>query len=244
MSSGFALEGVKVFTPIYSTFIQRAYDQVNHDVCRQNLPVVFGIDRAGIVGADGETHQGVFDIPLLRHLPYMKIVHPSTPEEAFELLNYAFENQSPIAIRYERGTAIYDFEKGITDVVSDLKWKTLNKGEKATFISFGSILNQVQKELKKLDVEVVNALSIKPLDKEKLLEIAQKETPIIIYEESVLAGGFGSSVLEFYATQNIRTNITLMGIKDEFVPQGTKEELLKSIKLDAKSVIKTVKELL
>ena len=91
MSSGFALSGIDVFTPIYSTFIQRAYDQVNHDVARQNLKVVFGIDRAGIVGADGETHQGVFDIPLLRHIPNMIITHPRNPEEAFELLNYGFK---------------------------------------------------------------------------------------------------------------------------------------------------------
>ena len=245
MSSGFALQGVDVFTPIYSTFIQRAYDQVNHDVCRQNLQVVFGIDRSGIVGADGETHQGVFDIPLLRHLPNMKIVHPSSPEEAYELLNYAFKvNDGPLSIRYERGTSVYDYSNGITDVVSDLKWKTLCEGDQATFIAFGTILNKVQKDLKKLDVEVVNALSIKPLDEEKLLTIAKKDKPIVIYEESVVSGGFGSSVLEFYASRGVKANVQLMGIKDEFVPQGTKEELLKSIGLDPKSVIKVVKNVL
>lgn len=245
MSSGFALQDVDVFTPIYSTFIQRGYDQVNHDVCRQNLKVVFGIDRAGLVGADGETHQGVFDIPLLRHLPNMKIVQPSTPKEAFELLNYAFKvNKGPLAIRYERGSVICDIETEFTDAVSDLKWKSLNKGKLATFISFGSIIGKVQKELETLGVEVVNAISIKPLDEEKLLEIAEKKTPIITYEESALAGGFGSSVLEFYAKHCIQTNISLMGIEDEFVPQGTKEELLESIGLDPKSVYKLVKDIL
>jgi 1-deoxy-D-xylulose-5-phosphate synthase len=245
MSSGFALEKVDVFTPIYSTFIQRAYDQVNHDVCRQNLKVIFGIDRAGIVGADGETHQGVFDIPLLRHLPNLKIVHPSTPKEAFELLNYAFkENDGPIVIRYERGTVEYDFEDGITNEIATLEWKSLNKGEKATFISFGSILNNVEKDLEKMGVEVVNAISIKPLDEVKLLSIAKKNTPIIVYEESALLGGFGSSILEFYAMHGIQTNVTLMGIKDAFVPQGTKEELLQSLELDPESVIRKVKSVL
>lgn len=245
MSSGFAIEGIDVFTPIYSTFIQRAYDQVNHDVCRQNLKVVFGIDRAGLVGADGETHQGVFDIPILRHLPNMTIVHPSTPNEVFELLNYAFKvNQGPLAIRYERGSAVYDFSQGITDTVSDLKWKTICKGNKATFISFGSILHKVKDELASLGVEVVNALSIKPLDEEKLLEIVEKNTPIFTYEESVIDGGFGSSILEFYAKRKKTPNITLFGIENGYVEQGSKEELLESLQLDPKSIIKEIKKTL
>lgn len=245
MSSGYAASDVDVFTPIYSTFIQRAYDQVNHDVARQNLKVVFGVDRAGIVGADGETHQGVFDIPLLRHIPNMTIVHPRNAEEAFKLLNYAYNvNKGPFVIRYERGNTSYDFSKGITSDVSTMKWESLNKGNNATFIAFGTMLNHVQKELEELGVEVIDAKVIKPLDKETLLKIQKKNKPIIIYEESVLSGGFGSSILEHYNTTKKTTDITLMGIDDQYVLQGDKEELLKELNLDKKSVIKQVKELL
>ena len=245
MSSGFAIGGVDVFTPVYSTFIQRAYDQVNHDVARQNLKVIFGIDRAGIVGADGETHQGVFDIPLLRHIPNMTIVHPRNALEAHKLLNYAYNvNEGPFVIRYERGTAFYDFNEGITKEVSPMKWESLTKGNKATFIAFGTILDEVAKELEELDVEVIDAKVLKPLDKDMIHRIQKKNQPIVIYEESVLAGGFGSSVLEHITLQNIKADITLMGIKDQYVLQGSKDELLKELKLDKESIIAQVKELL
>jgi 1-deoxy-D-xylulose-5-phosphate synthase len=245
MSSGFAIEGVDVFTPIYSTFLQRAYDQVNHDVARQNLKVVFGIDRAGIVGADGETHQGVFDIPLLRHIPNMTVLHPSSVNELHECFNYAFyENKGPIAVRYERGNTIYKPETGITDQVYDLRWKVLNSGTKAVFIGFGSILNQVKEALSNEGVMVVNAISIKPLDSELLDRIALMNVPVIVYEESVLAGGFGSSILEYYSYSKQKVSVTLMGIKDQYVLQGDKESLLQELQLDKESVIKQVKSLL
>jgi 1-deoxy-D-xylulose-5-phosphate synthase len=245
MSSGLAVSGIDVFTPIYSTFIQRAYDQVNHDVARQNLKVVFGIDRAGIVGADGETHQGVFDIPLLRHIPNMTITHPRNALQAYKILNYAYkENTGPFVIRYERGNTSYDFSNGITDEVSNMKWETLNKGNKATFIAFGSILNEVQEELEALGVEVVDAYTIKPLDTETLNRIYGKNKPIIIYEESALLGGFGSSILEYFSLTKRPVDITLMGIKDEYVLQGSKLELLKELELDKESVIKKVQSLL
>ena len=245
MSSGFAANNVDVFTPIYSTFIQRAYDQVNHDVARQNLKVVFGIDRAGLVGADGETHQGVFDIPLLRHIPNMTIVHPRSPEEAFKLLNYAFKvNTGPLAIRYERGNVPYDFSQGITSEISTMKWETLNKGTEATFIAFGSILESVQSELESIGVEVIDAKVIKPLDTDTLDRIIGKESPVIIYEESQLTGGFGSSCLEYFSTTKKHVHVTCLGIKDQYVEQGTKEELLKELNLDKESVINTIKSVL
>lgn len=245
MSSGLAVSGVDVFTPIYSTFIQRAYDQVNHDVARQNLKVVFGIDRAGIVGADGETHQGVFDIPLLRHIPNMTIVHPRTPEEAHKLLNYGFKvNTGPFVIRYERGNATYDFSKGITEEVSNMRWEQLNKGSKGTFIAFGSILNSVQQELEAMDIEVVDAKVIKPLDTETLNRIYGKNKPIIIYEESAVLGGFGSSCLEYFSSSRKQVDITLMGIQDEYVLQGDKQELLEELELDKESVINKIKNIL
>ncbi len=245
MSAGLALSGIDVFTPIYSTFIQRAYDQVNHDVARQQAKVIFGIDRAGIVGADGETHQGVFDIPLLRPIPNMVITHPRTPEEAYKVLNYAFlENTGPFVVRYERGNVLYDFNKGITSELSSMKWNILEPGEKATFIAFGSILEEVRYDLKALGVEVIDAYVIKPLDHETLQRVFQKHKPIIIYEESILQGGFGSSVMEYYSEQRQTVDVTLLGIKDQYVEQGSKKELLQSLHLDQESVIKKVKSLL
>jgi len=247
MSSGFALSGIDVFTPIYSTFIQRAYDQVNHDVARQNLKVVFGIDRAGIVGADGETHQGVFDIPLLRHIPNMVIGHPRTPENAFKMLNYAFKiNNKPFAIRYERGSAIFNFDKGIdSEAFTSPKWEIINEGSEAIFIAFGSILDKVKSEVIKqsINCKIVDAMFIKPLDYKLLDELLNLNVKTIIYEESCLAGGFGSSVLEYAVKKGLPlNNIKLMGIKDEYVEQGSKDELLKEINLDVTSIINTIIE--
>ncbi len=249
MSSGFAVSGIDVFTPIYSTFIQRAYDQVNHDVARQNLKVVFGIDRAGIVGADGETHQGIYDIPLLRHIPNIKIAHPRNPEEAFKILNYAFKvNTGPFFLRYERGNQYYDFNKGISsDTIQKPKWEILHQGNKAVFIAFGTILEQVKKEVIRLnlDIEVIDAMFIKPLDEEILKSVVAKNVPIVIYEESTLLGGFGSSILEYFTINNYDTlKIHLMGISDQFVEQGSKEEILKELNLDLVSIIKTIENLL
>jgi 1-deoxy-D-xylulose-5-phosphate synthase len=248
MSSGLALEGVDVFTPIYSTFLQRAYDQVAHDVARQNLKVVFGVDRAGLVGADGETHQGIYDIPLIRHIPNMTIAHPRNAEEAFKLLNYAFEGQSgPFVLRYERASAFYDFSQGIPSEQASLSWEILREGSKATFIGFGSMVEQVKEayEHENLEVGVVDAKFIKPLDEDYLHTLFAHETPVILYEEGIYSGGFASAVLEFAAKHHYNTSqVSVMAIIDQFVMQGTKEELLKELKLDLTSIMKKTKEII
>jgi 1-deoxy-D-xylulose-5-phosphate synthase len=248
MASGFAISNVDVFVPIYSTFLQRAYDQLNHDVARQDLKVVFGLDRSGIVGADGETHQGVFDIPLVRHIPNVTIAHPKDPEEAYELLNYAFKvNTSPFVIRYERGSAFLDFNQPITDKIAEVKWDVINEGTDVVFISFGSILDKTIKQAKEesLSLKVVNAKFIKPLDTKLINEVIKLDKPIIIYEESCKLGGFGSSILEYLVDNNLPTNnIHLMGIPDEYVNHGTKDELLVELNLDVASIIDKVKELI
>ena len=249
MSSGFAISNVDVFTPIYSTFIQRAYDQVNHDVARQNLKVIFGIDRAGIVGADGETHQGIYDIPLLRHIPNIKIAHPRNAEEAYKILNYAFKiNKSPFVIRYERGKTEYDFNNGITNSIYQFpEWEIMREGKSVVFISFGSMLEKVYEEVErlKLDVCIVDAKFIKPLDNEILKKVSLKDVPIVIYEESSLLGGFGSAVIEHFVINKMdTTKITLMGIKDEYIQQGTKEEILKELNLDLVSIIDVIQKIM
>ena len=248
MSSGFAVENVDVFLPIYSTFLQRAYDQVNHDVARQNLKVVIGIDRAGIVGADGETHQGVFDIPLLRHIPNMTITHPRNVEEAYELLNYGFkENKGPFVIRYERGSLELDKYALITTKVASLKWETIHEGDDIVFISFGSILDEYKAAVIEngLSVRIINAKTIKPLDKDMINEVVKMNKPIIVYEESSLLGGFGSSVLEHISLSNLPINhIHLMGIGDEYVNHGSKKEILAELKLDVDSIFNKTRELI
>lgn len=248
MSGGFAISGIDVFTPIYSTFIQRAYDQVNHDIARQNLKVVFGLDRSGLVGADGETHQGVFDIPLLRHIPNMTIGHPRNPKEAFKMLNYAFkQNKGPFVIRYERGNSECDFSSPITNDIGTLDWEVIHEGNKAVFISFGSILNEIIEayENEKLNVKVIDAKYIKPIDTKMIDEVIALNVPIILYEESTKKGGFGSSVLEYLVENNKPTdNITLMGIEDKFVQHGSKDEILKELNLDLASIISKTKSLI
>ncbi|MBN2605162.1 MAG: 1-deoxy-D-xylulose-5-phosphate synthase [Bacilli bacterium] len=246
MASGFAISNVDVFVPIYSTFIQRAYDQINHDVARQNCKVVFGIDRAGIVGADGETHQGVFDIPLLRHIPNMTIAHPRNANEAFRLLDYAFMvNQGPFALRYERGNVIFQENDISYQPMKRPSWEVIQSGTKCVFISFGSILEQVKDEVVKqqLDVMIVDAKFIKPLDHELLDEISVMNIPIIIYEESSLLGGFGSAVSEYMVqTKKSTLMLELMGIDDQYVEQGTKKEILEKLNLDLMSIMKKIKE--
>ncbi|MEC9484759.1 MAG: 1-deoxy-D-xylulose-5-phosphate synthase [Candidatus Izemoplasma sp.] len=246
MSAGFALSGIKVFTPIYSTFMQRAYDQVNHDVARQNLDVVFGIDRAGIVGADGETHQGVFDIPLLRHIPNMTIMHPKNPEEAYEQLNYAFNtHKGPIAIRYPRGKAVMDFTQPISAKEADLSWTVEHNGNKAIVLTFGDMVTELTDYAKEthLDIEIVNARVIKPLDKKQLDALIDRRLPMIIYEESARLGGFGSSILEYYNQTGKNTSqITIMAIPDTFVQHGDHDNILQELNLDIDSVVSVVKE--
>lgn len=248
MSSGFAMEDIDVFLPIYSTFLQRAYDQVNHDVARQKLKVVFGVDRAGIVGADGETHQGVFDIPLLRHIPHMTITHPRNKEEAYELLNYAFkENTGPFVIRYERGTVELNKDEPITTKIASLKWETIHEGNDIVFISYGSILDQVKEAVIKnnISMKIINAKTIKPLDTDMIKEVIAMDKPIIIYEESAILGGFGSSILEHNQLNNLSNkHIHLMGIGDEYVNHGTKKEILAELNLDVDSIINKTKELI
>lgn len=243
MSSGLAISGVKVFTPIYSTFIQRAYDQVSHDVARQDLHVVFGIDRAGLVGPDGETHQGIYDIPLLRHIPNVLIAEGKDAIETFMLLNYAFNvNKHPFILRYPRENTVYDFANEITsEAFSEPSWEYLSVGNKGTFIGFGPIINKVKEKYSNLNIDasIVNARFIKPLDFNMLDEISKSNKPIIIYEESIKSGGFSSSIFEYFVSKKYDTRkIEVMAIDEIYVEQGTRDELLKELELDIDSIVK------
>ena len=247
MAAGMAAEGMKPLLVIYSTFLQRAYDQVLHDICRQNLNVVIGIDRSGLVGADGETHQGVFDISFLRHMPNMVIMMPKDENEGQHMVKTAFDySDGPIALRYPRGNGLgVPMDEELTPIPIG-SWEVLKEGSQAVILTFGTTIPMALKaadELSKLNisVEVVNARFIKPLDSAMLKDIQARNLPIITVEESVLQGGFGSAVLEFFNEQNLQANVKRIGIPDMFVEHGDVNQLLEEIHITSESIVDLVK---
>ncbi|MDX8046034.1 1-deoxy-D-xylulose-5-phosphate synthase [Gracilibacillus sp. S3-1-1] len=250
LAAGLATQGMKPFLAIYSTFLQRAYDQVVHDVARQNLNVVFGIDRAGLVGADGETHQGVFDIPFLRHLPNMVIMMPKDENEGQHMIHTAaMYSDGPIAVRYPRGNGLgVEMDKELTTLPIG-KWEVLKEGKDAVILTFGTTIEMSLAAsdylLKQgVNVEVVNARFIKPLDDDMLHDIMKKNLPIITVEESVLKGGFGSAILEFAEEHGYHPQVKRMGIPDRFIEHGSVKELLEEINLTKEQIVHETKKLL
>ncbi len=251
MSAGLATQGMKPFLAIYSTFLQRAYDQLVHDVCRQNLNVIFGIDRAGLVGADGETHQGVFDISFLRSIPNMVVMMPKDENECQHMVHTAVEyDDGPIAVRYPRGNGLGVAMDEAFHSLEIGSWEVLKEGTDAAILTFGTTIPmamQAGKELqaKGISVKVVNARFIKPLDERMLHELMSMNMPILTIEEAVLKGGFGSSILEF-AEENGYQNQTInrMGIPDRYIEHGKVEQLLEEIGLTKEQAIQHVQRML
>ncbi|MEG9297348.1 1-deoxy-D-xylulose-5-phosphate synthase [Mangrovibacillus sp. Mu-81] len=244
VAAGLATQNMKPFLAIYSTFLQRAYDQVVHDICRQNLNVFIGIDRAGLVGADGETHQGVFDIAFLRHLPNMVIMMPKDENEGQHLVNTALNyNDGPIALRYPRGNGYgvpMDSELRTIPIGS---WEVLKKGNDAVILTFGTTIPMAMEAANELEkqgvsVRVVNARFIKPLDEKMMKSIFEEGIPVLTVEEAVLQGGFGSSVLEFSQENGFRDAvIERIGIPDYFIEHGSVKELLNEIGMTKENII-------
>ncbi|WP_017727022.1 1-deoxy-D-xylulose-5-phosphate synthase [Halalkalibacterium ligniniphilum] len=243
MAGGLATQGLKPVFAVYSTFLQRGYDQVVHDICRQNLNVFFAIDRAGLVGADGETHQGVFDIAYLRHLPNMKILMPKDENELQHMIYTAIQyDDGPIAVRYPRGNG-YGIK--MDDELKEIpigSWEVLQEGNDACILTFGTMLPVAEEAIANLaaqgfSIRLVNARSVKPLDEELLHEIAGKGYPILTVEETAIQGSFGSAVLEFFHDHGYH-NITVkrMGIPDKFIEHGSVSQLLEEIGLTSVNV--------
>lgn len=246
MAAGLATQNMKPFLSIYSTFLQRAYDQVLHDIARQNLNVFIGIDRAGLVGADGETHQGVFDIAFLRHIPNMVIMMPKDENEGQHMVKTAIDyNDGPIALRYPRGNGLgvsLDEEMKAIPIGS---WEVLKEGEDAVILTFGTTIPMAlqaseQLEANGVSVKVVNARFIKPLDENMLHEIMAKNIPILTVEEAVLAGGFGSSILEFANDHHYSVPIERIGIPDVFVEQGEVDLLLDELHITKEAIVNKI----
>jgi 1-deoxy-D-xylulose-5-phosphate synthase len=251
MAAGLATQNMKPFLAIYSTFLQRSYDQVVHDICRQNLNVFFGIDRAGLVGADGETHQGVFDIAFLRHLPNMVLMMAKDENEGQHLVNTALKyNDGPIALRYARGNGIGVQMDAELKEIPIGSWEVLREGTDAVILTFGTTIEMAIDAAENFakqgkSIRVVNARFIKPLDENMLHDIFAEAIPILTIEEAVLQGGFGSAVLEF-AQENryYETMISRIGIPDRFIEHGSVTKLLEEIGMTTENVVTQLKAMM
>lgn len=251
MAAGLATQKMKPFLAIYSTFLQRAYDQVLHDIARPKLNVFIGIDRAGLVGADGETHQGVFDIAFLRHIPNMVIMMPKDENEGQHMVKTAISyDDGPIAMRFPRGNGLgveMDAELHELPIGS---WEVLREGTDAVILTFGTTIPMALEAAetlakKGIHVEVVNARFIKPMDEAMLHSIMKRKLPILTIEEAVLKGGFGSGVLEFIHDHQYRDILVeRMGIPDEFIEHGNVDQLLEEINVTAVEAIARIESLL
>ena len=243
-AAGLAAGGLKPIVAIYSSFLQRAYDQILHDVCIQNLPVVFAIDRAGLVGSDGETHQGLFDLSFLSSIPNMHIMAPKNKWELSDMIKFAVEFGGPIAVRYPRGEA-YDGLKEYRSAIVYGKGEYIYEEEDICLLAVGSmvkIAEQVRKQLKEKGYacSLINARFVKPIDEDMIAEAALDHKLIVTMEENVASGGFGEKVREFLARKELKNSLITIHIPDEYVEHGNVELLKQEIGIDADSVVKRI----
>lgn len=248
MAAGMARQGLKPIFAVYSTFLQRAYDQILHDVCLQKLPVIFAIDRAGIVGQDGETHQGVFDLSYLSHIPNMTIMAPKCISELKYMLDFAVKQDYPIAIRYPRGGDNCNVSMTCIENLKIGKWEILFHGGKIALIATGKMVQNailVREKLKNIGVEatVINACFIKPIDKALISDLVDKKYSIVTIEDNVIHGGLGSLVLEYVNSLEGNSRVINLGFKDEFIPHGTVDILYKLYKLDVDGIFESILKL-
>ncbi|EGQ1705375.1 1-deoxy-D-xylulose-5-phosphate synthase [Staphylococcus pseudintermedius] len=250
MAAGLAIEGMKPYVAIYSTFLQRAYDQVLHDVDRQNLNVIFGVDRSGLVGADGETHQGVFDVGFLTQFPNMIVTMPKDENEAKNLVYTAMHHaQGPIAIRYPRGNGL---GVEITDKREHLPigtWEDLTEGQDVALISYGptlATLVEVAKTLVEQGIRarVINARYIKPMDTTVLGDLGAKNTPVVTVEEAMLNGGLGSQIANYFTDHGYTNRIKRLGIDDTYIEHGDVEQILEDLGLTHDPLVHTIQQFL
>ncbi|PLV60145.1 1-deoxy-D-xylulose-5-phosphate synthase [Thermotoga sp. KOL6] len=234
------LQGMKPVVAIYSTFLQRAYDQLIHDVALQNAPILLAIDRSGVVGEDGPTHHGLFDINYLLPIPNVKIISPSSPQEFVNAIYTVLKNlNGPTAVRYPKESFHGNLEELLSNMKEiDLGWKVIKKGKDAAVIATGTILDEIVKI--PLNVTVVNALTIKPLDIRVLKEIAQNHELIFTVEEAMKIGGFGSYVAQRLQEMGWKGTVVNIGVDDHFVPHGSRKEVLEMLGLNAEELMKTM----
>ena len=242
-AAGLAISGLKPVVAIYSTFLQRAYDEIIHDVCLQNLPVIFAIDRSGIVGDDGPTHNGAFDISYLRHIPNLVFMMPKNGRELKDMLHFAFQYNGPIAIRYPRGKTTPEFLEAVGHPINLGKAEILTEGSDLAIIALGNMVEpalEAARMLAQTDIRatVVNARFIKPLDEELLKDLSIRMNKFLTIEENALQGGFGSAVLEYLADIEVPgLQVRRMGLPDRFVEQGSQDMLRRELGLSPEEII-------
>ena len=234
-ATGLAIGGYKPVVAIYSTFLQRAYDQLIHDVAIQNLPVLFAIDRAGIVGADGPTHQGAFDLSFMRCIPNMIIMTPSDENECRQMLYTGYQCGKPAAVRYPRGNAI-GVELTPLEILPIGKSRLIREGQKIAILNFGTLLPSALEASEKLNATVVDMRFVKPIDIEMINVLAQTHDYLVTLEENAIQGGAGSAVAEVPNSSGKSTALLQLGLPDYFIPQATQQEALKDLGLDSKGI--------
>ena len=234
-ATGLAIGGYKPVVAIYSTFLQRAYDQLIHDVAIQNLPVLFAIDRAGIVGADGPTHQGAFDLSFMRCIPNMIIMTPSDENECRQMLYTGYQCGKPAAVRYPRGNAI-GVELTPLEMLPIGKSRLIREGQKIAILNFGTLLPSALEAAEKLNATVVDMRFVKPIDIEMINVLAQTHDYLVTLEENAIQGGAGSAVAEVLNSSGKSTALLQLGLPDYFIPQATQQEALKGLRLDSKGI--------
>ena len=240
LAAGLACEGLKPVVAIYSSFLQRAYDQLIHDVALQNLPVLFAIDRAGIVGADGETHQGAYDLSFMRCIPNMIIMAPSDTNECRQMLYTGYQCNQPVAVRYPRGSA------GNCDVETQMsaieigRARTIRKGSKVAILSFGTLLENAELAAKELNASLLDMRFIKPLDTQAIDDLLAEHDVLVTLEDNAIAGGAGSAVNEYLAAAKANVKILNLGIPDEFIKHGTQQEMHAEMGLDPQGIVTSI----
>ena len=243
-AAGLAAGGMHPFVAVYSSFLQRAYDQIIHDVCIQNLPVVFCVDRAGLVGADGETHQGIFDLSYLSMIPNMTVCAPKNKYELYDMLYFAYQYHGPIAIRYPRGSA-YEGFKNMRPPIEYGKSELMFEGEKIALVAVGSMVQtavQVREKLldKGINATVVNARFVCPLDTECLDRLSRDHQLIVTMEENVLKGGFGEACGDYLLAKHEDVRLIHVGVPDVYVEHGGVDQLKKTLHMDADSIVERI----
>ena len=236
MGAGMACEGLKPVVAIYSTFLQRGYDQLIHDVALQNLPVVFALDRAGIVGADGPTHAGAYDIPFVRCVPNMSLLAPSDENECRRALTTAFRQNHPVAVRYPRGAGAGAVVESALNEWPWGKGEIRRKGQRIAILAFGTLLHPALAAAEHLGATVADMKFIKPLDTALVLELARSHDALVTVEEGCVMGGAGSAVLETLAAAGVNKAVLQLGLPDIFVEHGDPAKLIALCGLDAAGI--------
>ena len=236
LAAGFAISELKPVVAIYSTFLQRAYDQVIHDIAIQNLPVLFAIDRAGIVGADGETHQGAFDLSFLRCIPNLVIMTPSDENECRQMLYTGYLHDGPALVRYPRGEGTGAHLEPLKTIPLGQS-KCCREGKEIALLNFGTLLPEVLQVADQINATVIDMRFVKPLDEKVLLHISQSHNILVTIEENSIKGGAGSAVNEFLLSKKIKCDILNIGLPDIFIPQGSQQEMRDEVGLNAKHII-------